>query len=35
VAAAVAAGWRPLSFGPRVLRVETAAVVAASWATGQ
>lgn len=34
VAAAAAAGWRPLSFGPRVLRVETAAVVAAAWATG-
>jgi len=33
VAAAVAAGWRPLSFGPRVLRVETAAVAAVSWAT--
>lgn len=35
VSAAVAAGWRPLSLGPRVLRVETAAVVAAAWATGQ
>jgi 16S rRNA (uracil1498-N3)-methyltransferase len=34
VAAATAAGWQPLGFGPRVLRVETAAVVAASWATG-
>jgi 16S rRNA (uracil1498-N3)-methyltransferase len=32
VAAAVEAGWRPLSLGPRVLRVETAAVVAAAWA---
>jgi 16S rRNA (uracil1498-N3)-methyltransferase len=29
VAAAVAAGWRPVSLGPRVLRVETAAVAAA------
>ena len=32
IASALAAGWRELSFGPRVLRVETAAVVAASWA---
>ena len=32
IAAAVAAGWRILSGGPRVLRVETAAIVAASWA---
>ncbi len=32
IAAALEAGWRELSFGPRVLRVETAAVVAASWA---
>jgi 16S rRNA (uracil1498-N3)-methyltransferase len=32
VTAAVAAGWRVVSFGPRVLRVETAAVVAAAWA---
>jgi|SRR5579883_74118 len=30
VAAAVAAGWRPVSLGPRVLRVETAAVAAAA-----
>lgn len=35
VSAAVAAGWRAVSFGPRVLRVETAAVVAAAWAAGQ
>ena len=35
VAAAVAAGWRAIGFGPRVLRVETAAVVAAAWATSQ
>lgn len=32
VAAAVAAGWEALSLGPRVLRVETAAAVAAAWA---
>jgi 16S rRNA (uracil1498-N3)-methyltransferase len=32
VAAAVAAGFVAVSFGPRVLRVETAAVVAAAWA---
>lgn len=32
LSAALAAGWRPLSLGPRVLRVETAAVAAASWA---
>ena len=29
---ATKAGWLKLSFGPRILRVETAAVVAASWA---
>jgi 16S rRNA (uracil1498-N3)-methyltransferase len=34
VTAATAAGWRTVSFGPRVLRVETAAVIAAAWATG-
>ncbi len=28
------AAWRPLSLGPRVLRTETAAVVAAAWAVG-
>lgn len=33
VAAGVAAGWRPLSLGPRVLRVETAAAAAVAWAT--
>lgn len=33
VRAAAVAGWRTVSFGPRVLRVETAAVVAAAWAT--
>jgi 16S rRNA (uracil1498-N3)-methyltransferase len=32
VATAVGAGWQVVSFGPRVLRVETAAVVAAAWA---
>ena len=31
VAAAEAAGWVPVGLGPRVLRVETAAVVAAGW----
>lgn len=35
VADAVANGWRVASFGPRVLRVETAAVVAAAWANVQ
>ncbi len=30
--AATEAGWRTLSFGPRVLRVETAAIAAALWA---
>ena len=33
VAAATAAGWKPISFGARVLRVETAVVVAAAWTT--
>ena len=33
VAAALAAGWEPLSLGPRVLRVETAAIAAAVLAT--
>lgn len=31
VAAAVAAGWVRVGLGPRVLRVETAAVAAAAW----
>jgi 16S rRNA (uracil1498-N3)-methyltransferase len=31
VAAAQAAGWTPVGLGPRVLRVETAALVLASW----
>lgn len=35
VNSATAAGWRVVSFGPRVMRVETAAVVAAAWAAGQ
>jgi 16S rRNA (uracil1498-N3)-methyltransferase len=30
VAAAVAAGWQPVSLGPRILRIETAAVALAS-----
>lgn len=33
VNAAEAAGWLRMSLGPRVLRVETAAIAAASWAT--
>lgn len=33
VTAAEAAGWVRVSLGPRVLRVETAAVAAASWAS--
>jgi 16S rRNA (uracil1498-N3)-methyltransferase len=32
VATAGAAGWRRVALGPRVLRVETAAVAAAAWA---
>lgn len=32
VAAAATAGWRAVSLGPRVLRVETAAVAVAAWA---
>ncbi len=32
IAAALAVGWRELSFGPRTMRIETAAVVAAAWA---
>jgi 16S rRNA (uracil1498-N3)-methyltransferase len=32
VAAALAAGWRRLDLGPRILRVETAAVAVAAWA---
>ncbi|MCU0703561.1 MAG: 16S rRNA (uracil(1498)-N(3))-methyltransferase [Fimbriiglobus sp.] len=32
VSAATIAGWRVASFGPRVLRVETAALVVAAWA---
>jgi 16S rRNA (uracil1498-N3)-methyltransferase len=34
IGAAIAAGWRELSLGPRIFRIETAAVVAASWAAG-
>jgi 16S rRNA (uracil1498-N3)-methyltransferase len=26
------AGWQPISLGPRILRVETAAIAVASWA---
>jgi 16S rRNA (uracil1498-N3)-methyltransferase len=32
-AAAMAAGWRPVSLGPRILRVETAALMLAAWVT--
>ena len=32
VAAALAAGWSPISLGPRILRVETAAIAIAAWA---
>lgn len=28
-----AAGWRPIGLGPRILRIETAAILLASWAT--
>jgi 16S rRNA (uracil1498-N3)-methyltransferase len=31
---AVAAGWRTVDLGPRILRVETAAVVLATWVGG-
>jgi 16S rRNA (uracil1498-N3)-methyltransferase len=31
-AAASAAGWRLVSLGPRILRVETAAIALAAWA---
>jgi 16S rRNA (uracil1498-N3)-methyltransferase len=34
VAEARAAGWRLLDLGPRILRVETAALVVAAWAVG-
>lgn len=32
VALAVAAGWQPFDLGPRILRIETAALVLAAWA---
>ncbi|HEU5049936.1 MAG TPA: RsmE family RNA methyltransferase [Gemmatimonadales bacterium] len=32
-AAALAAGWTPVAFGPNVLRFETAALAAAAWIT--
>ena len=32
VNAAVDVGWQTLSFGPRILRIETAAILAAGWA---
>jgi len=32
VADAVAAGWQRVNLGPRILRIETAAIVVASWA---
>jgi len=33
VALAINAGWQPLNLGKRILRVETAAIVLASWAS--
>jgi 16S rRNA (uracil1498-N3)-methyltransferase len=33
VASGRAAGWRPVGLGPRILRVETAAIVLAAWAS--
>lgn len=30
-AAAVAAGWRPVGLGPRILRIETAAALVCAW----
>jgi 16S rRNA (uracil1498-N3)-methyltransferase len=32
---AQAAGWQPVSLGPRILRVETAAIMLAAWATAR
>jgi 16S rRNA (uracil1498-N3)-methyltransferase len=34
VGLARSAGWQPLDLGPRILRVETAALVLAAWAAG-
>jgi 16S rRNA (uracil1498-N3)-methyltransferase len=34
VAAAAAAGWQRVSLGPRILRVETAAIALAAWGAG-
>jgi 16S rRNA (uracil1498-N3)-methyltransferase len=34
VSAASAAGWQTVGLGPRILRVETAALTLASWASG-
>jgi 16S rRNA (uracil1498-N3)-methyltransferase len=33
VAMACTAGWRPLDLGPRILRIETAALLMTAWAT--
>jgi len=35
VAAALAVGWKPVSLGSRILRVETAAIALAAWAASQ
>lgn len=34
-AAALAAGWQPVDLGPRILRIETAAVTLTAWAVGE
>jgi 16S rRNA (uracil1498-N3)-methyltransferase len=34
MAVAFTAGWRPVGLGPRILRVETAALAMAAWAIG-
>lgn len=34
-AAALAAGWQPVDLGPRILRIETAAVALTAWAVGE
>jgi 16S rRNA (uracil1498-N3)-methyltransferase len=33
--AALAAGWQPVDLGPRILRIETAAVALTAWAVGE
>lgn len=34
-AAALAAGWQPVALGPRILRIETAAVALTAWAVAE